>query len=490
MEQINTVTNYSRKITIDLTASIDNISSASIPGVAVQWYYKGDSQQWEAYLPSDSSQLERWHQSKQTAASLSIGNHTYQFDFDNMSQINVKTKTNRRMKRSPCGKIVGDSTAQWYFQNDSMQFQPYSIQDSTQLEKWYESGSIDGRLTIFGNVYSFDFNGMKQTNTSTGKVCAIKREGKEMNVIGAVVKLRGNKNNIDSVLQSLELQLQKCLVSESQTLLKSVEFSCIQTVAQRHIVECSLTKARDSTRMVTITGVQCEVQKCMTDIKTAIITNYENAPPEVSSVQYPKEWQEHQETVRVFPVPSGTGEWNTVTGQFNLTMRNSSIVFIERIQNKYIWRKYAQHRGMLYEKNKGTVNEKKLFHGTRNNPPKEIYGSEEGFDMRFSASGMWGQANYFAVNASYSDGYSYSVPNGGRQMFLVHVLTGDCHKCSSNSSLRMPPKKSSNAIVAGENLDVRYDTVAGNTAGSDVYMTYDNLKAYPAYLITYKRGAI
>ena len=468
-------------------AGTTHISSASIPVAAVQWCYKGDSQQWETYLPCDSFQLERWYQSKQTAASLLIGNHTYQFDFENMSQINVKTKTNRQMKRSPCGKIVGDSTAQWFFQNDSMQFQPYSGQDSSQLEKWYESGSIDGRLTIFGNLYSFDFNGMKQTNTSTGKVRDIKREGKEMNVTRAVVKLRGNKNNIDSVLPSLELKLQKCLVSESEKLPKSVEFSDIQRVAQRHTVECCLIKAKDNTQMVEITGVQFIVQKCMTDVKSAIIANYENAPLQVLSVQHPKEWEEHQETVRLFPVPSGTGEWNTVASQFNLTMSNSTILSIERIQNKLLWRKYAQEKGILHEKTKGVVNEKNLFHGTRNNPPKEIYGSEEGFDMRFSASGMWGQANYFAVNASYSDNYSYSVPNGNRQIFLVYVLTGDSYKCSSDRSLRMPPKMTSNASVAGENLEVRYDTVTGNTGGSDVYMAYHNHKAYPAYLITYIR---
>ncbi len=38
MEQINTVTNYSRKVTINLTASDDDISSGSNPGAAVEWY--------------------------------------------------------------------------------------------------------------------------------------------------------------------------------------------------------------------------------------------------------------------------------------------------------------------------------------------------------------------------------------------------------------------------------------------------------------------
>ena len=41
-----------------------------------------------------------------------------------------------------------------------------------------------------------------------------------------------------------------------------------------------------------------------------------------------------------------------------------------------------------------------------------IYSGEEGFDMRFSADGMWGRANYFAVNSVYSNAYAYAVPGG------------------------------------------------------------------------------
>ena len=53
----------------------------------------------------------------------------------------------------------------------------------------------------------------------------------------------------------------------------------------------------------------------------------------------------------------------------------------------------------------------------------QIYRSEVGFDMRYSSSGMWGQANYFASEAKYSDGYSHTAPhlNGERQIFLAKV---------------------------------------------------------------------
>ena len=53
-------------------------------------------------------------------------------------------------------------------------------------------------------------------------------------------------------------------------------------------------------------------------------------------------------------------------------------------------------------------------------------------------------ANYFAVNANYSHGYSY-VLTSGRHMFLVKVLMGDSYECQSNSSLRMPPEKARGA---------------------------------------------
>jgi hypothetical protein len=65
-----------------------------------------------------------------------------------------------------------------------------------------------------------------------------------------------------------------------------------------------------------------------------------------------------------------------------------------------------------------------LYHGTRQNDPKNIYSWKEGFDMRFSPGGMWGIANYFAVNASYSDAYHHPV-NGAKQMFYARVMIGN-----------------------------------------------------------------
>ncbi len=68
---------------------------------------------------------------------------------------------------------------------------------------------------------------------------------------------------------------------------------------------------------------------------------------------------------------------------------------------------------------------KHLFHGTRQTKPELIYSSEDGLDMRFSNSGMYGRGTYFADNSNYSHTYHYVTKRNECQMFLALVLVGD-----------------------------------------------------------------
>ena len=165
------------------------------------------------------------------------------------------------------------------------------------------------------------------------------------------------------------------------------------------------------------------------------------------------------------------------------TLADVTLASIKRIQNNWLWEKYIQHRQRMRVKNADRINEKKLFHGTRETDPAEIYLSEEGFDMRFSSSGLWGRGNYFATKASYSDMYAHKVAGGEKQIFLVLVLTGDSARCEKSRELTMPPLKDGTKSDIGK---LRYDTVTGVTKDTRVYITYSNEKAYPAYLISYR----
>ena len=199
-----------------------------------------------------------------------------------------------------------------------------------------------------------------------------------------------------------------------------------------------------------------------------------------TSVVYPKEWETQIETLELKVLERHCDEWSEVAQKFHATLPQNYIVKIERIQNKWLWEKYYQHRDRMKRKNHGVINEMLLFHGTRNTLPNTIYQDEEGFDTRFGRAGMWGNGNYFAVNASYSNDYAHCSLNGTRQMFLVKVLTGRSIKLEPDNTLRIPP------IVQG---NLRYDTVNGETNGSQVYIAYSNDKAYPFYLISYNKIA-
>ena len=100
---------------------------------------------------------------------------------------------------------------------------------------------------------------------------------------------------------------------------------------------------------------------------------------------------------------------------------------------------------------------------------------------------MWGRGIYFAVNCSYSKkNYKYTNDSDGtHSLFYARVALGESIELPADRALRMPPAKpSSNGSKA------RYHSVKGNTENggvkSDVYIVYDNCRAYPEYLITFK----
>ena len=160
-------------------------------------------------------------------------------------------------------------------------------------------------------------------------------------------------------------------------------------------------------------------------------------------------------------------------------MPNATLLGILRIQNRLIWNTFqTEIKNWQSTKNKAP-RVLMLYHGTRQADPKKIYEGTEGFDNRYGTWGMWGAANYFAVNASYSDGYHHPS-NGAKQMFYARVMIGTTIYLQPDNTLRKPP------LINAANPNDFYDSVNGKTNGSEVFMTYTNKLAYPEYLITYQ----
>ena len=180
-------------------------------------------------------------------------------------------------------------------------------------------------------------------------------------------------------------------------------------------------------------------------------------------------------------------EYDRVAGAFLQSLPNADIKRIDRVQNKLLWKKYRNRGETMKTFNNGVQREQMLFHGTRTNDPLLIYKGDAGFDKRFSRQGLWGQGNYFATNASYSDGFAYCSNRSQniRKMFAAWVLTGMPFDSCQDSSLQMPPYRNTTGM-SESTVQRRYDCVTGMTGGTRVYITYENNLAYPAYLITYR----
>lgn len=92
-----------------------------------------------------------------------------------------------------------------------------------------------------------------------------------------------------------------------------------------------------------------------------------------------------------------------------------NLISIEKCLNKIVQHRFFNELKVTVQKYPGkcpTQLIKLLFHGTTTNKPKMVYASEEGLDMRFSRSGLFGQGIYFADNAAYSHTYAHTNEQG------------------------------------------------------------------------------
>ena len=483
------------------------------------WQWMNDQGSFTPSLPRVSAELEAAYKSNPTLpASVHINGNSYTIDFQRMEQVNNATGAMRKIRNSispVSASPVVSSDVQWEY-SDRHVYYPYTPQQSAQIEKMYQDGVV-GTISINNIVYNIDPTQMKQTNSLTKFSRKIRRQtglpdstvleedandSEEFQMAAPrdiLITLRGPHRDLQKAKAMLKEALKGSLLSYCFDKLPKEKSPKLEKklaqIAQRHTLKWSFgtndVKGETAQRVMNLDGVKQKCNSALKEIQEEVL-NYHMSSADVSSagITHPQEWEVQSQTTEVFKVKRGSQEWSNVYGIFTRTMQGSQVVTIERIQNKWLWEKYDYSKKRLHRKNDGRVNEKDLFHGTRGNDPKCIYEGEVGFDMRYSNDGLWGKANYFAADASYSDRYCYQSPGLGRQMFLVKLLTGESYNSPQNNKLKKPPEISTG--VQGSQVQLykpSYDTVTGVTQGVQVFMTYDNEKAYPAYLITYTNNS-
>ncbi|XP_005049680.1 PREDICTED: poly [ADP-ribose] polymerase 14-like [Ficedula albicollis] len=202
---------------------------------------------------------------------------------------------------------------------------------------------------------------------------------------------------------------------------------------------------------------------------------------DMQSIELPKEWTDMQnEQVKVVELKPSHPEYKRVEKMFKTTCANFTIEKIERIQSRILWQTYQLKKKSICEKNKNQNNEKLLFHGTAASSLRLInsYGFNRGFAGKNAAA--IGNGTYFAVEARYSARDTYSVPdvNGKKHMYLAQVLTGKY--CAGRRGINAPPPRSQ-----ADPTDL-YDSVVDNESNPTMFVIFNDIQAYPQYLITFK----
>nr|XP_056717401.1 protein mono-ADP-ribosyltransferase PARP14-like [Euleptes europaea] len=202
---------------------------------------------------------------------------------------------------------------------------------------------------------------------------------------------------------------------------------------------------------------------------------------EDKSLALPEEWVDmQQKRVIAVELTPGTKEYQDVQQMFNKTCQAFTIEKIERIQNPYYWQAYQIKKQEMDAKNGTTNNEKCLFHGTASSSLTLINNS--GFNRSYAGyhAALYGNGTYFAVNASYSAQNTYSKPDadGRKYMYLARVLVGEY--CAGSAGLVVPKAKN------GTDPTNLYDSVTDNVKKPSMFVIFNDIQAYPEYLITFK----
>jgi serine/threonine protein kinase len=220
--------------------------------------------------------------------------------------------------------------------------------------------------------------------------------------------------------------------------------------------------------------------------------------PESGDIIFPSEWtpQSDDKAERGYDwwrkavlatVPTGTSEWEGVEGMLHDSLPTAALVKLQRYQSRQLHFTFSHKTDVVGLKNGGDAREMMLWHGTSDTDPRLVLKSESSLDYRFSEKGFYGTGIYGAEKASYSDCYTYKVPEpvdgrqGCRRFLLVQFTLGKSKPFGTeiDRDLRLPPP-----LLPGSSD--RYDSVSGGPhSGSMMHIVYENDMVYPKYLVTY-----
>ncbi|CAF0905999.1 unnamed protein product, partial [Brachionus calyciflorus] len=441
-----------------------------------RWYWLDDENNWKAYLEKYSDFIQENFERKKLTFDMNIDGKSYFIDLsksDGYKQVNKKTNHVHQVTNV----MPNETFYQWYWLDDKKNKSPYSLEHSKLIEQGYKkkksfSMIIKKHVNDIDCEYIIDFSnnifldGSKVDAVQINKETFFKRRmfreellkniepNIEENVLknkqlGHIIFITTFSENKHKVVQALRKIINNAKKREVLPVIDELTMEEMNRIMDENDVKIHI----ESEKLI-VNGMKDNVDKVKNEFLTMIV-NKSNK----SKINLPDTWaeMEHSENLKLIEIQKSSSEFRNIYKEISKSVTDFEILA-----------------------NKVEENEKFLFHGTNETSPYTIYDDLVGFDMRFSRKGMWGHGIYFAVNASYSKlGYSYkNKSEGTHSIFYARVALGDYTEQPSRPWC-LPPLK--------PNSKLRYDSIKGHTKGSDIFILYENGRAYPEYLITFSK---
>lgn len=491
---------------------INKVTSFSC-AVFCNWYWKDDQLKWKAYAENLNNYIQEKYEKNDLVFDLTINNKQYKIFLKKPNQYNSKSFVQVNMKTGYVHEITNEmpnvETFRWLWLDDYRNKSPYSIYHSNEIETAYQCGKPSVTMEIkrhaddkdcdYVIVFNRRYQGATQIVSQTDQDAA----ALQINVKTKYARLVFRENIITKAtidnsdladfedikrskiifISSFYDRIQECveLIKEIINYGKREEsfpkFDLDQDDLKR-FKESFDVEIRSNENNLILSGMSNNVDRVKSELLNLSIRAG-------NKLKYPEHWSHMKpsDRLKLIKLESKSSEYKIIFDKVKQTVSSFDIEKIERIQNKHLWKIYQ--RQLDFFKDKGVQsNEVLLFHGTRSTSPDNIYDGEIGFQMQFSGQGMWGRGIYFAVNAVYSkQNYAYKNNDGTHSLFYARVALGDFVQLPASNSITLPPEKPQSN---GQFSKIRYDSIKGNTGGSDVFIIYENGRAYPEYLITFK----
>ncbi|XP_033829096.1 protein mono-ADP-ribosyltransferase PARP14-like [Periophthalmus magnuspinnatus] len=192
----------------------------------------------------------------------------------------------------------------------------------------------------------------------------------------------------------------------------------------------------------------------------------------------PSEWSDMKrgELLKLVQLQPTSNEYKKVETEVTQRGLQLNILSIERVQNVTLWKSYQIKKKEMDTKNKNTNNEKVLFHGTGAKSIDLI--NKQGFNRSYAGThaAMYGKGSYFAVDPAYSaQGYSAPDAKGHKRLYVALVLVGEY--TTGQGGMITPPAKNGPSDL--------YDSVTDRVPNPSMFIIFNDVQAYPQYLITF-----